>query len=85
MGELIGEARPLWVGSAVGLTRAFRSGTKAAWLPGANATARGTGCVEFYAHNRQPTTATHHSGRPVPSPCNGKGGLPYAHPNTQLS
>ena len=47
LGEPTGPAMPLKVGRAVGLTRAFRSGTKASWIPGANSTARGTGCVKW--------------------------------------
>ena len=31
----------------IGLTRVFSSGTKSSWIPGANSTARGAGCVEW--------------------------------------
>ena len=47
LGAPRGPAVPLKVGSVVGLTREFSSGTKVSWLPGANFTARGLGCVEW--------------------------------------
>jgi hypothetical protein len=48
LGAPKGPAVPLQTGGGVvGLTREFSSGTKALWVPGANFTARGAGCVRW--------------------------------------
>lgn len=67
LGEPLDEARPLRVGDLTGLTRTFKSGTKATWLPGANSTARGTGCVEW-AGGVVSGVCPHHTEEPVPLP-----------------